>query len=121
MVALNSSQAAEGELYFDDGKSFEFKQGAYIHRRFVFSGSKLTSLSVGPIDSSSTKFSSNCVIERIILLGYSGSKSAVVESENRKVDMELGPLHFQTARRISVLTIRKPNLLVTDDWTVKIL
>ncbi|XP_038900635.1 probable glucan 1,3-alpha-glucosidase [Benincasa hispida] len=121
VVALNSSQAAEGELYIDDGKSFEFKQGAFIHRRFVFSGGKLTSLNVGPIASSSTKFSSNCVIERIILLGHSRSKSALVEPENRKVDIELGPLHFQTARHISVLTIRKPNLLITDDWTVKIL
>lgn len=121
MVALNNSQAAEGELYVDDGKSFEFKQGAYIHRRFVFSGGKLTSLNMAPIGSSSTKFSSNCVIERIILLGYSGPKSALVEPDNRKVDIELGPLHFQTGRRISVLTIRKPNLSITDDWTVKIL
>ncbi|XP_023512658.1 probable glucan 1,3-alpha-glucosidase [Cucurbita pepo subsp. pepo] len=121
VVALNSSQAAEGELYIDDGKSFEFKQGAYIHRRFVFSGDKLTSLNVGPIDSSSIKFSSNCVIERIIVLGHSGSKSAIVEPENRKVDIELGPLHFLTGRHISVLTLRKPNLLITDDWTVKIL
>ncbi|CAK9316407.1 unnamed protein product [Citrullus colocynthis] len=121
VVALNSSQAAEGELYIDDGKSFEFKQGAFIHRRFVFSGGKLTSLNVGPLASSSTKFSSNCVIERIILLGHSGSKSALVEPENRTVDMELGPLHFQTGQHASVLTIRKPNLLITDDWTVKIL
>lgn len=121
VVALNSSQAAEGELYVDDGKSFEFKQGAYIHRRFVFSGGKLTSFDAAAIASSSTKFSSNCVIERIILLGHSGAKSALVEPENRKVEIELGPLHFQTGRHVSVLTIRKPNLLITDDWTVKIL
>lgn len=120
MVALNSSQTAEGELYIDDGKSFEFKQGAFIHRRFVFSDGKLTSLNVGPIASSSTKFSSNCFIERIILLGHSGAKSALVEPENRKVDIELGPLHFLKGRRTSVLTIRKPNLLIRDDWTVKI-
>uniref|UniRef100_A0A9I9DT50 Glucosidase II subunit alpha n=2 Tax=Cucumis melo TaxID=3656 RepID=A0A9I9DT50_CUCME len=120
VVALNSSQTAEGELYIDDGKSFEFKQGAFIHRRFVFSDGKLTSLNVGPIASSSTKFSSNCFIERIILLGHSGAKSALVEPENRKVDIELGPLHFLKGRRTSVLTIRKPNLLIRDDWTVKI-
>ena len=87
----------------------------------MFSAGKLTSLNVRPNASASTKFSSNCVIERIILLGHSGSKSALVEPENIKVDIELGPLHFQTGRRISVLTIRKPNLLITDDWTVKFL
>ncbi|KAJ7957062.1 Alpha-glucosidase [Quillaja saponaria] len=38
VIALNSSQAAEGELYIDDGKSFEFQQGAYIHRPFCVLG-----------------------------------------------------------------------------------
>ncbi|KAL4362313.1 hypothetical protein GQ457_04G034240 [Hibiscus cannabinus] len=32
VIALNTFQEAEGELYLDDGKSFDFKQGAYIHR-----------------------------------------------------------------------------------------
>ena len=34
MVALNSSGSAEGELYMDDGSSFAFNRGAYVHRHF---------------------------------------------------------------------------------------
>lgn len=123
VIALNSSQAAEGELYIDDGKSFEFMQGAYIHRRFIFSKGKLTSMNLAPTSNGKSKFSSKCVIERIILLGYSpGPKSALIEPANQKVEIELGPVRIQGGGRgASVVTIRKPMVRVTDDWTIKIL
>ncbi|TXG60288.1 hypothetical protein EZV62_014861 [Acer yangbiense] len=85
VVALNISQAAEGELYVDDGKSFEFLQGASIHRRFVFSKGKLTSVNMAPTSSRKSQFSSDCIIQRIILLGYiGGSKSVSIEPANQK-------------------------------------
>ncbi len=37
VVSLDSSGAATGELYLDDGSSFEYQQGAYAHRTFSFS------------------------------------------------------------------------------------
>ncbi|KAI4336462.1 hypothetical protein L6164_014986 [Bauhinia variegata] len=122
VIALNSSQAAEGELYIDDGKSFNFRQGAYIHRRFVFSNGKLTSFDLRPASAGNIRFSSDVVIERIILLGHaSGSKNALIEPSNDKVDIVLGPLWIQRTRGPAVLTIRKPNVRVADDWTIKIL
>ncbi|KAL6320512.1 hypothetical protein AAG906_007591 [Vitis piasezkii] len=102
VIALNSSHAAEGELYIDDGKSFEFKQGAYIHRHFVFSDGKLTSSSLVP-NASKTLFSSACVIERIIVLGHSsGPKNALIEPSNRKAEIELGPLWLRRGRLVTV-------------------
>jgi len=44
LVTLNSSGKAEGELYIDDGESFDYQAGAFIHRRFAFSDSKLSSV-----------------------------------------------------------------------------
>nr|XP_016496210.1 PREDICTED: probable glucan 1,3-alpha-glucosidase [Nicotiana tabacum] len=121
VIALNSSQAAEGELYIDDGKSFEFKQGAFIHRRFTFSKGKLTSSNAAPSSAENDRFSSECTVERIILLGLSpGAKTALVEPGNRKVEIELGPLFIQ-GNRGSVLTIRKPNVRIADDWSIQIL
>ena len=121
VIALNSSHAAEGELYIDNGKSFEFKQGAYIHRHFVFSDGKLTSSSLVP-NASKTLFSSACVIERIIVLGHSsGPKNALIEPSNRKAEIELGPLWLRRGKSAPVLTIRRPNVPVADDWTIKIL
>lgn len=122
VIALNSSQSAEGELYVDDGKSFEFQRGAFIHRRFIFSNGKLTSLNVAPAGNDGRLFTSVCVIERIILLGYpSWPKSALIEASNKEVEMEMGPLRPDGSRAASVLTIRKPNVRISDDWSIRIL
>nr|GMD97935.1 probable glucan 1,3-alpha-glucosidase [Ipomoea batatas] len=90
VIALNSSQAAEGELYIDDGRSFDFKEGAYIHRRFIFSAGTLTSLNLTP-SSGSKKYLSDCRVERIIVLGLSGGpNSALLHPGNNKVEVEKG-------------------------------
>ncbi|GER41265.1 alpha-glucosidase [Striga asiatica] len=122
VIALNSSMAAEGELYVDDGKSFEFKEGAYIHRRFTFSNRKLTSSSMGPSTANSNKFASDCTIDRIIVLGLSHApRNALVQPADEKTDVELGPLLLGGGKGPSVLTIRKPNVRITDDWSIKLL
>ncbi|XP_011099673.1 probable glucan 1,3-alpha-glucosidase [Sesamum indicum] len=122
VIALNSSKAAEGELYVDDGKSFQFQKGAYIHRRFTFSNGKLTSSNLAPATAALSKFTSDCTVERIILLGLSPEpKTASVEPGNEKVDIELGPLVLREGKGQSVLTIRKPNVRISDDWTIKVL
>lgn len=122
VIALNSSNAAEGELYIDDGKSFEFQQGAYIHRRFIFANGKLTSLNLGHSTAGNKKFALDCTVERVIILGLSPvPKTALIESENQKVDIELGPLHLRGGPSSSVPTIRKPNVRIVDDWTIKFL
>ncbi|KAK9073102.1 hypothetical protein SSX86_007424 [Deinandra increscens subsp. villosa] len=129
VIAVDSSGGAEGEVYIDDGKSYEFQKGGYIHRRFIFSDGKLISVNLNVASSSSssqgTSFYSDCTIERIILLGYSSSskppKSARIEPTNRVADIELGPLQIRSGVRSAVLTIRKPNVRVSDDWTIKLL
>lgn len=120
MIALNSSQEAEGELYVDDGKSFEFEHGAYIHRHFVLSDGKLTSVNLAPASPGKFQFSSETVIERIILLGHAyRPKSAVIEATDQKVDVGLGPLWLQWGRGSAVVTVRKPGIRIADDWTIK--
>ncbi|XP_020244729.1 probable glucan 1,3-alpha-glucosidase, partial [Asparagus officinalis] len=121
VIALNSSLAAEGELYIDDGKSYDFEHGAYIHRRFTFSNGKLTSSSLRP-SNLDMEFSSNCVIERIILLGLpAGAKKAVTEPGNHEIEIEPGPLMLRGGASSVALVVRKPNLRISDDWTLRIL
>lgn len=121
VIALNSTGEAEGELYVDDGKSFEFLKGAYIHRHFTFSDGKLTSTTVAS-STGGNRYPTDCTVERIILLGLSsGPKSALVEPTNQKVEIELGPLRIRAGKSPSALTIRKPDVRIGDDWTIKIL
>lgn len=122
VIALNGSLAAEGELYVDDGKSYDFENGAYIHRRFVFSDGKLVSSKIAPSKSGKQLFSSDCVIERIILLGLrSGAKGALVEPTNYRTNIEPGPLTLRGGSSPVAHIIRKPNVRIADDWTIRIL
>ncbi|XP_057550322.1 probable glucan 1,3-alpha-glucosidase [Amaranthus tricolor] len=122
VIALDSSHSAEGELYIDDGKSFEFQRGAYIHRRFIFSDGKLTSINIAPSGNADKLFTTECVIERIILLGHtSRPKSALIKPLNKEIEIEMGPLRLQRSQMASVLTIRKPNVRISNDWTIQIL
>ncbi|XP_027100039.1 probable glucan 1,3-alpha-glucosidase [Coffea arabica] len=122
VIALNSSKEAEGELYIDDGKSFNFENGAYIHRHFKFSNGKLTSSNAAPSGAGGNKFSLDCTVERIILLGLSPApKSALIEPANQKVGIEMGPLTIRPGKSPSFATIRKPNVRIADNWTIKIL
>ncbi|KAL8878866.1 MAG: hypothetical protein Q9198_003410 [Flavoplaca austrocitrina] len=45
VVALDNEGRAEGELYIDDGESFESQKGAFIRRRFKFLSSPSSSAS----------------------------------------------------------------------------
>ena len=42
-IALDSNGEASGDLYLDDSHSFEYQEGAYVHRKFSFKGGVLTS------------------------------------------------------------------------------
>ena len=46
LITLDDKQKAEGELYIDDGESFDYKSGAYIHRHFDFTDGVLTSVAM---------------------------------------------------------------------------
>ncbi|MCO5584511.1 hypothetical protein L7F22_038439 [Adiantum nelumboides] len=125
VVALDDMLEAEGELYIDDGKSFDFAAGAYIHRKFTFSKGRLTSSNI-KAKNDGKKFTSSCLIERIVLLGVrakdlSGVKHAVVQPHNRRVELEVGPLVLREGPQSNAYIIRKPNVLVSEDWSIKVL
>ncbi|KAJ6815921.1 putative glucan 1,3-alpha-glucosidase [Iris pallida] len=122
VIALNSSLAAQGELYIDDGKSYDFEHGAYIHRQFSFLNDKLSSSSIKPANLGGKQFSSDTTIERIVILGLpAGTKRAVIEPGNREADIEPGPLTLRGGASPVAHIVRKPNLRIADDWTIRIL
>ncbi|KAH7190859.1 hypothetical protein DER44DRAFT_678545, partial [Fusarium oxysporum] len=46
LMAVGEATTAEGDLYVDNGNSFNYKSGQYIHRKFIFNEDKNMSSSV---------------------------------------------------------------------------
>ncbi|KAH0562027.1 hypothetical protein GP486_003272, partial [Trichoglossum hirsutum] len=93
VVVLNKAGDAEGTLYLDDGETFEYNAGAFIHRRFVYSraSSSLVSENLagaeGPKTAAYLKTMKKVRVERIIVVGVGGewaSRKEVNVSEDGK-------------------------------------
>lgn len=124
-MALNSSYEAEGELYIDDGKTYDYKEGAFIHRRFTFSEGRISSTNLALAKSGTKAFNSPCLIERIILLGLRrrdvSAHRVLIESAGSQVPAELGPVLLRDGVAANVLIVRLPNVPVAKDWSIRVL
>ncbi|XP_041037951.1 neutral alpha-glucosidase AB-like isoform X1 [Carcharodon carcharias] len=112
-VALNAQNAAEGDLFVDDGHTFNFeKKKEYIHRKFSFINSSLISRSADP----NGHYNTAAWIERVLVLGVKRPTSVMVKLS----DGTESNLDFEHNAETSVLTIRKPAVNVAADWTLYI-
>uniref|UniRef100_H2LBW7 Neutral alpha-glucosidase AB n=1 Tax=Oryzias latipes TaxID=8090 RepID=H2LBW7_ORYLA len=109
-AALNARGVAEGELYMDDGHTFNYEKKEFIHRRLSFSNNVLSSVNLVP----DSHFTTNSWIERIVLIG--SSKPAKVTLKT--ADGIESQLEFDFDASMSVVTVRKPGMNAGADWTV---
>ncbi|KAL6035824.1 hypothetical protein STEG23_005221, partial [Scotinomys teguina] len=73
-VALSTQASAVGELYLDDGHSFQYlHQDQFLHRRFSFCSSVLTNRCADE----KGHYPSKCVVEQILVLGLREKPSSV--------------------------------------------
>jgi alpha 1,3-glucosidase len=125
VVALNSTYEASGELYIDDGKSYDFEQGAFIYRQFKFSKGRLTSTTLAPVKTGSKVFTTSCLVERIVILGVRAKdltigKNAIVEQDERRIETDIGPPLLQRGASSTALILRLPNVRISDNWSIKL-
>uniref|UniRef100_A0A8C8I8Z6 Glycoside hydrolase family 31 N-terminal domain-containing protein n=1 Tax=Oncorhynchus tshawytscha TaxID=74940 RepID=A0A8C8I8Z6_ONCTS len=107
-VALSPKRFAQGELYIDDGHTFNFdKQKQFIHRRLSFAN-KALNLAPG------SQFITPSWIEKIVILGASKPSKATLKTPDGKENL----LEFEFDASMSVLTLRKPGVNAGVDWTV---
>uniref|UniRef100_A0A3B5KPZ2 Glucosidase II alpha subunit b n=1 Tax=Xiphophorus couchianus TaxID=32473 RepID=A0A3B5KPZ2_9TELE len=98
-VALDNQRTAEGELYIDDGHTFNYEKKELIHRKFIcFCNGYFTTKSW---------------VERIIILGASKPSMVTLKTADGENQLE-----FDFDASMSVLTIRKPGMNAGADWTV---
>jgi len=143
-VALSKSGSAKGELYLDDGVTYDHQKGAFVWREFVASrtgrkvrisstnlGSTKPSEAVDAVDLVSynpgnnyARTINNVRVEKMVVVGL-GYKPTSVKVEGKDVPLKWEWMPGVSADgkkegTASVLKIKDPKLLVTEDWTLVI-
>ncbi|XP_035118879.1 neutral alpha-glucosidase AB isoform X5 [Callithrix jacchus] len=110
-VALSPQGTAQGELFLDDGHTFNYQtRQEFLLRRFSFSGNTLVSSSADP----EGHFETPIWIERVVIIG-AGKPAAVVLQSKGSPESRLS---FQHDPETSVLVLRKPGINVASDWSI---
>ncbi len=118
-VALDANGAAAGEVFLDDGVSFDFVRGGFARTAFSYANGKLSAAPAHECDAraralgvetdaATGAFAPANVVERIVVLGLPASPKAVAVA-GRAVDFSW------TA---GALTIRRPDLPMAGAWEV---
>lgn len=125
IITLTSSGTAEGELYVDDGESFDYEVGVYMHRRFSFANNKLTSEEMAAPAKNEKKRkeylkgTAGLTVERIVIVGAPVAWKEVREvgvvegGVARKVEMSFS---LGNDGRADWAVVRNPGVAVGKDW-----
>ncbi|XP_037807600.1 neutral alpha-glucosidase AB [Lucilia sericata] len=109
IVCLDRNGKAEGTLYLDDEKSFDYRQGKYVYVNYKFDGSKLTNHFV-----QAPNYDSKSWIERIVIAGLERQpKSATINVDGATQELEVLPYEKGYA-------IRKPAVAIHKDFEIKL-
>jgi len=121
-------KSAEGDLYVDDGESYDFEKGQYIHRKFVLEeGKTISSTDAEGRDAKSIKEGDwlkkahKIMVDKIIVVGapasWANKKEVTVESGGKSwtAAVEFEPA---TKGRAAFATIKKVGASIAADWKV---
>eukprot|EP01125_Pyxidicula_operculata_P013284 TRINITY_DN4392_c0_g2_i1.p1 TRINITY_DN4392_c0_g2~~TRINITY_DN4392_c0_g2_i1.p1 ORF type:complete len:954 (-),score=179.46 TRINITY_DN4392_c0_g2_i1:35-2896(-) len=121
IIALDKKESyAYGEIYIDDGDSFEYKQGSYVYRKIEYvkdtndnnkSVIKTSALGNG-------KMYTRTKVERIVVVGVSTQpKSVYVKDQNGKTR----ELAFEYVESTKALTLKRPDVIISTSWVIELL
>jgi alpha 1,3-glucosidase len=128
VVSVSKKGTAEGELYADDGDSFDHEQGQYIHRKFELTDGALTSTDAQGRDPKSVKPKAwlkamdEVYVDRIVIVGAPASwdkKEVEVESEGRTWAVQ-AQYHQAEQGRAAYVTVGRVGARIGADWSIKL-
>jgi alpha 1,3-glucosidase len=144
-VALSSAEQASGELYLDDGDSYDYEKGALVWKRFtVKKGSKSTLVmesedlvalnqGVNVVDGAVVPFQgenkfrdsiSVVRVEKIVVYGLKSKPTKVTSKDGQELEWDFVPgvaAKASTEGVASTLTIRDPKFRIVEDWKLEII
>lgn len=108
IVTLDSKGQAEGTLYLDDEKSYNYRKGEFVYVNFKFSNNQLVNTFIRP-----PNFKTKAWIEKIIVAGLKvvpiSAKIVVDDISNDLEVHKYGQLAY---------AIRKPGVSITKDFSI---
>ncbi|CAI6307705.1 unnamed protein product [Periconia digitata] len=133
VVALDKDGSASGTLYLDDGETFDYQQGAFIHRRFSFDG-KRAILTSSNLDNSSRsakldaylKTMDKVRVEKVIIVGapkaWKGKDTVTVMEEGAKESARkksvVAEFHEGKGKAANWLVVRDPKVGISKGWKI---
>jgi alpha 1,3-glucosidase len=112
LIVLDKEGKAKGTVYADDGKSYDFEQGASLYRMLSFAGNIL---SCRPVDSivyglKQLPKSINTKIEAIVITGFNGSLPSQAAYNQKKLILENDTE--------AIVRVRNPPMSLFDSWDI---
>ncbi|KAF2096180.1 alpha glucosidase II [Rhizodiscina lignyota] len=130
VVVLGNDGSADGELYLDDGESFDYQEGAYIHRRFAFSNGILSSEDIAVAKGSKTekyhKSMKDVRVEKIIVVNapeaWKSKNEASVSEEKDGKSGKKGDATVtfvgKTGGKANWAVVRDPGVRIGNGWKI---
>lgn len=111
VVALNADGEAFGELYTDDGKSYNYENGAFTLTKFLYAKDGLESIVSAGGDTNYVGWKN--AIERIVIMGVENGSIHAMNIEGRNVE-------FEEDADIKTIIVRKPGVTIGSNWRLSI-
>ena len=131
VVVLGKSGDAEGELYLDDGESYDYQEGAYIHRRFNYSA-ETVSLTSTDVSTSGKKTQAylermkSVRVEKIVIVNAPASWKQTMEvkvsqeGDKKSGEAKTAKLKWVAgeAGRADWAVVRNPGVGIGSGWKI---
>ena len=133
VISLGSNGEAEGDLYVDDGESYDYEDGAYVHRHFTFSSGTFRSSDLSteadvskPSKKRKTYLAAMAAVrvEKIVVVGapmeWKGKSEVKVQEEGAKQSRMVEVSWFEGQRGMANwAVVRDPGMEIGKGWTVE--
>ncbi|KAI5296509.1 hypothetical protein KEM52_001142 [Ascosphaera acerosa] len=125
VVVLDQNGEAQGTFYEDDGDSYDFEAGAYIHRRFSFADARMVSENLGQEGAKTADYlrtMGTVQVEKIIIVGVPSTwsqKHLVSVAVGSQAAVQIGlQYHAAEGRRAAYAVVKNPAVPIGTSWVI---
>ncbi|KAF2826977.1 hypothetical protein CC86DRAFT_350180 [Ophiobolus disseminans] len=133
VVVLDKDGNASGTLYLDDGETFDYQSGAFIHRRFDFDGARQILMSANLVADTPSKLALRYVksmekvrVEKIIIVGapraWKDKDEVIVMEEGQKESKRKKAValeyHDKVGNKAAWAVVRRPGVGIGRGWRI---